>query len=83
MIKVRLDIFLPGDKPFNTLDEKKVLYGEIEATFYDSLNKPSQIGSGPATLKERQITWLDPENYQIHMLNNTSPGVTCTIQCYR
>ncbi|KAJ7831319.1 hypothetical protein B0H14DRAFT_2592761 [Mycena olivaceomarginata] len=50
----------------------KVLHGKI---------KP--IGP-PANLEKGDITWIDPENYQVHQLSNESRdgSVCCTIQCY-
>ncbi|KXJ86156.1 RmlC-like cupin domain-containing protein [Microdochium bolleyi] len=62
----------------------KVLHGEINATYYDTLQKrrPAVIGS-PALFQEGQITWLSPTRFQIHKLHNTSDRVCCTIQCYR
>ncbi|KAI0136859.1 hypothetical protein BJ170DRAFT_689256 [Xylariales sp. AK1849] len=50
-------------------------------SYYDSLRNPSLINS--AALKKGDITWPGPQNYQIHMLHNKSPGVCCTIQRYR
>lgn len=63
----------------------KVLHGEIIATFFDSLTAPggpNMIGN-PAKLQHDMITWIGPENYQVHQLHNTSQDVCCTIQCYR
>ncbi|RPA77052.1 hypothetical protein BJ508DRAFT_417358 [Ascobolus immersus RN42] len=59
----------------------KVLCGEVVATYYDSLHKPRRK-VGEAQLKKGMITWLDPDNYQIHQLHNKSEGLCCTIQCY-
>lgn len=62
----------------------KVLHGMINATFYDSLTSPG----GPheintAELREGMVTWIGPQNYQIHKLHNDTETVCCTIQCYR
>lgn len=56
----------------------------INATFYDSLTSPG----GPheintAELREGMVTWIGPDNYQIHKLHNDTETVCCTIQCYR
>ncbi|KAK2755774.1 hypothetical protein FQN54_005924 [Arachnomyces sp. PD_36] len=62
----------------------KVLHGMINATYYDSLTSPG----GPyeintAELREGIVTWIGPNNYQIHKLHNDTETVCCTIQCYR
>jgi len=64
----------------------KVLYGTINAYYFDSIDKPDekprQSGS-PAELREGDITWISKDNYQIHQLRNESTGVCCTLQCYK
>ncbi|CAI4214409.1 unnamed protein product [Parascedosporium putredinis] len=64
-----------------TIGENQVLHGEIEATYYDSLNKQNVIGT--AKFPKGGITWIGPQDFQIHKLHNKSPRVCCTIQCYR
>ncbi|KAJ7482462.1 hypothetical protein FB451DRAFT_1364525 [Mycena latifolia] len=61
----------------------KVLHGRIKAYYLTGLYKPLPIGP-PAKLEKGDITWIDPENYQIHRLSNESGdgSVCCTIQCY-
>ncbi|KAK0707799.1 RmlC-like cupin domain-containing protein [Lasiosphaeris hirsuta] len=59
----------------------KVLCGQIDATYYDSLLDGHKIGI--ASLKKDDVTWLSPQNYQIHELRNSYSTVCCTIQCYR
>lgn len=36
-----------------------------------------------ATFREGQITWMDPDHYQIHRLRNKSSAMCCTLQCYQ
>ncbi|KAJ3483071.1 hypothetical protein NLI96_g6558 [Meripilus lineatus] len=67
----------------------KVLHGLIHAKYFDSLTvqpRPNQIGT--AILKQGDITWLSPNNYQVHQLCNPDGKgptglVAITIQCYR
>ncbi|KAF8460834.1 RmlC-like cupin domain-containing protein [Kalaharituber pfeilii] len=59
----------------------KILHGSITASYYDSLRNPQLIGR--AKLMQGNITWLGPNNYQIHKLYNHTTTVCCTIQCYR
>ncbi|KAF2722171.1 hypothetical protein K431DRAFT_245419 [Polychaeton citri CBS 116435] len=59
----------------------KVLHGDIHASFYDNLDSPKLINT--ASLKKGDITWIGPNNYQIHKLHNETKGICCTIQCYR
>ncbi|KAJ7831327.1 RmlC-like cupin domain-containing protein [Mycena olivaceomarginata] len=61
----------------------KVLHGKIKAYYFTSLYDAQPIGP-PANLEKGDITWIDPENYQVHQLSNESRdgSVCCTIQCY-
>ncbi|KAJ7239518.1 RmlC-like cupin domain-containing protein [Mycena rebaudengoi] len=61
----------------------KVLHGKIKAYYFTSLYDANPIGP-PANLEKGDITWIDPENYQVHQLSNESRdgSVCCTIQCY-
>ncbi|KAK5077324.1 hypothetical protein LTR64_005193 [Lithohypha guttulata] len=63
-------------------DHAQVLHGAITCTWYESLETTAWIGQ-PATLSEGQITWISPEQYQIHKLQNDTATVCCTIRCYR
>ncbi|KAJ4472344.1 hypothetical protein J3R30DRAFT_1073203 [Lentinula aciculospora] len=70
----------------------KVLYGTINAFFYDSLVNPG----GPRMIMDKvelntgDITWISPQHYQVHQLKNLSKRkedggegtVCCTLQCY-
>lgn len=62
----------------------KVLHGEINAYFYDSLNLSPRVLGPPARLKRGDITWISDTHYQVHQLHNESTDgtVCCTIQCY-
>ena len=56
----------------------------IKATYYDSLTShggPHEMNT--AELTEGMVTWIGPQNYQIHKLHNDTKTVCCTIQCYR
>ena len=67
----------------------KVLHGKIKAYYFTSLYDAMPIGP-PARLEKGDITWIDPENYQVHQLSNESgslilclisetlPVLTCT-----
>ncbi|VDB87461.1 unnamed protein product [Peniophora sp. CBMAI 1063] len=61
----------------------KVLHGKIKAYYFTSLHDAHPIGP-PANLEKGDITWIDPENYQVHQLSNENRdgSVCCTIQCY-
>jgi len=61
----------------------KVLHGKIKAYYFTSLYEAQPIGP-PANLEKGDITWIDPENYQVHQLSNENRdgSVCCTIQCY-
>ncbi|KAM7183531.1 RmlC-like cupin domain containing protein [Naviculisporaceae sp. PSN 640] len=63
----------------------KVLHGSIVSRYYDSIGGESgPLPLGSARLHKGAVTWLSPENYQIHQLQNQSTqSVCCTIQCYR
>jgi hypothetical protein len=52
--------------------------------WYDSLKAsgPNPLGN-PATFKKGAVTWLSPQNYQVHQLDNTDDEVCVTITCYR
>ncbi|KAF2149947.1 hypothetical protein K461DRAFT_323454 [Myriangium duriaei CBS 260.36] len=64
----------------------KVLHGQIQCTWYDNLGtssvQPAELGP-PGILQEGQITWIGPNNYQIHKLENVSDTVCVTVQCYK
>jgi len=49
----------------------KVLHGKIKAYYFTSLYDAQPIGP-PANLEKGDITWIDPKNYQVHMLSNES-----------
>ncbi|KAF7302580.1 hypothetical protein HMN09_00892500 [Mycena chlorophos] len=61
----------------------KVLYGEIKAYYFTSLYEAHPVGP-PANLHKGDVTWLDPNNYQVHQLSNENRdgAICCTIQCY-
>ena len=65
----------------------KVLHGEIKIHIYnktwpDSKHKSEQIKS--FTVSKGDVTWLSPNWYQTHHLENESSDVYCaTIQCYK
>jgi len=49
----------------------KVLHGKIKAYYFTTLHDVQQLGP-PANLEKGDITWIDPENYQVHMLSDES-----------
>lgn len=62
----------------------KVLHGEISASYYAKLDDKSGVKIGPDfTFRKNQVTWLGPDNYQVHQLHNDSNRVCVTIQCYQ
>jgi hypothetical protein len=50
----------------------KVLHGSIKAFYYDSLDIPVNQQGPPVNLKKGDVTWISPENYQVHKLWNDS-----------
>ncbi|GLB44970.1 hypothetical protein LshimejAT787_1900480 [Lyophyllum shimeji] len=62
----------------------KVLHGEICASYYSKLDAQTMIKLEPDhTFKQGQVTWIGPDNYQVHQLHNESDRVCVTIQCYQ
>ncbi|KAF7969452.1 hypothetical protein HWV62_22333 [Athelia sp. TMB] len=62
----------------------KVLHGEISASYYTKLDKKSGIKLEPDyTFYKEQVTWISPDQYQVHQLHNDSDRVCVTIQCYQ
>ncbi|KAF8069883.1 RmlC-like cupin domain-containing protein [Lyophyllum atratum] len=62
----------------------KVLHGEINASYFTKLDHKSGIKLEPDfTFQKDQVTWIGPDNYQVHQLHNDSDRVCVTIQCYQ
>jgi len=62
----------------------KVLHGEINASYFTKLDHQSGIKLEPDfTFRKGQVTWIGPDNYQVHQLHNDSDRVCVTIQCYQ
>ncbi|GFG10268.1 cysteine dioxygenase [Aspergillus udagawae] len=61
----------------------KVLEGQIDCTYYDSIDVGKPIVIGSVTFNKGAVTWLGEKQYQIHMLKNKYHMTCVTIQCYR
>ena len=65
----------------------KVLYGRITCNVYNKISlPPDEKDMKPLIkfdLKQDQITWIDPNWYQTHRLENNTDEFCATIQCYR
>ncbi|KAJ7071430.1 hypothetical protein C8F01DRAFT_433764 [Mycena amicta] len=61
----------------------KVLTGKIKSYYFTSLYEGLPVGP-PANLEKGDVTWLDPNNFQVHQLSNENRdgAICCTIQCY-
>ncbi|KAM3551235.1 hypothetical protein MY1884_007827 [Beauveria asiatica] len=63
----------------------KVLYGNIDCTWYDNLQEdvvPRPLG--PAVqLTKGNVTWLGKKQFQVHKLQNNYKTVCITLQCYQ
>jgi hypothetical protein len=57
----------------------KVLQGKIKAYYFTSLYDAQSIGP-PVNLEKGDITWIDPENYQVHQLSNESKSAAVLAQ---
>ena len=54
-------------------------------SFFDSLKSPegpNQIGNA-LQLRKDMVTWIGPQNYQVHQIHNTSDDVCVTLNSYR
>lgn len=63
----------------------RVLYGSIDVTWFDALEKgrtPKPINN-TVRLSKGDMTWLGENQYQIHQLKNTRKTVCITLQCYQ
>lgn len=61
----------------------KVLHGKINASYFSTLGE-ERIKLEPShTFKKGEVTWIGPDNYQIHQLHNDFDRVCVTIQCYQ
>lgn len=61
----------------------KVLHGSITAELYPELELQLHQQYWEAQLQEGHVTWLAPQAYQTHRLNNKGDSMCATIQCYQ
>jgi hypothetical protein len=62
----------------------KVLHGKINASYFTKLDKKFGIKLEPEIMFEKgNVTWISPDNYQIHQLHNDFDRACVTIQCYQ
>ncbi|MYM36147.1 hypothetical protein GTP44_13295 [Duganella sp. FT50W] len=65
----------------------KVLHGQIKVSWFSALSPSIEQPWGSTIAHAGEVTFLTPDYYQIHQLQNPSPkqgGSFCaTIQCYR
>lgn len=64
----------------------KVLHGQIKVSWFSALSPDIDQPWGSTIAHTNEVTFLTPDYYQIHQLENPSPpgGTFCaTIQCYR
>ena len=62
----------------------KVLHGKINASYFTKLDKKLGIKLEPDIMLEKgNVTWIGPDNYQIHQLHNDFDRACVTIQCYQ
>ena len=62
----------------------KVLHGKINLLYFAKLDKKFSIKLEPDIMLEKgNITWIGPDNYQIHQLHNKFDAACVTIQCYQ
>ncbi|KAM3450001.1 hypothetical protein MY3296_006462 [Beauveria thailandica] len=85
-----MEIWPPGhESPIHDHGEAsaviKVLYGNIDCTWYDDLQEgvvPKPLG--PAIqLTKGNVTWLGKKQFQVHKLQNNYKTVCITLQCYQ
>ncbi|KAK7030464.1 hypothetical protein VNI00_014049 [Paramarasmius palmivorus] len=61
----------------------KVLHGEIHSSYFKDLKEDKPIPYRVEKFEAGNVTWMDPEHYQVHQLRNLHPTQVCvTIQCY-
>lgn len=61
----------------------KVLHGEIHSSYFKDLKEDKPIPYRVEKFEAGNVTWMDPEHYQVHQLRNRHPTQVCvTIQCY-
>ncbi|KIM79005.1 hypothetical protein PILCRDRAFT_10664 [Piloderma croceum F 1598] len=61
----------------------KVLHGKINASYFNKLDKVNVKLEPDIMLEKGNITWIGPDNYQVHQLHNDFDRVCVTIQCYQ
>jgi len=61
----------------------KVLHGKINASYFNKLDKLNIKLEPDVMFEKGNITWIGPDNYQVHQLHNDFDGVCVTIQCYQ
>ncbi|ESK88387.1 hypothetical protein Moror_14773 [Moniliophthora roreri MCA 2997] len=62
----------------------KVLHGEIHSRYFKTLDgEKNVIPYRVEKFRAGNVTWMDPEHYQVHQLQNRHKYQVCvTIQCY-
>ena len=60
-----------------------MLHGSITAELYPELEVQLHQQFWEAQLQEGHVTWLAPQAYQTHRLNNKGDSMCATIQCYQ
>lgn len=61
----------------------KVLHGKINASYFNKLDQVNIKLEPDIMLEKDNVTWIGPENYQVHQLHNDFDRVCVTIQCYQ
>lgn len=77
------DHYSPIHEHANSYAIIKVLHGKITVKLFPDLNKDYESWYKKALLKENQVCWMMPGQYQIHQLINESYDFCATLQCYR